>query len=947
MSQRIARNVLYSGCCGARIVFVRVKASPCNLFVVSVYVPHSGRQAPSASDTLAELEALLSKVHQHDCVVLLGDFNAKLARHTDKMTGRWCIHRRANPAGDRLLGLMDRLQLCAVSTLHQPRRGSTNATYLSKDPRYGPSQIDYVMVSCRWATSAHKCCVKWGVSCQRWGRRYDHGLVSCVWVCRAFSQRKRDKQIDYAPLMAKDGGKLREHFDACVKQHLTATHCDTAVASASLERLTKCVTMAAQETLGVKKHQTLRKRCVSDRTRQLYEQRRRDFAKLNEDERRVAKRAISTSCREDHREHVNEILNDMDTAERCGNSREVSRLTRLLSGKRHTRSINPSKDLNGDLLVTQDQLLDEWAKFLGAKFASPDADKNRSLECLTAEDDELGDEELHKCLEALRFGKAPGCDNVPVEAYCGSVEATKELFRICRLMWYTELIPPELVRGMFVMLHKKGSRDDYRNYRAICLLCHSYKLMSAIVARRLMTTLEGHLPDTQAGFRPARGCRDNVCALKWFIEMILREGRQAAITFIDYSAAFDTESQMFLDEALAEAGVGAKVRRIVQAIFAAATGVVRLRHPDGTMTLSEPFDIARGVLQGDIFSPVAFIAGLDRIFRMHDLQNPGVAVGVGESTTIMSKFEYADDAALVDADAATATARVTALAAGSLADAAMVISQAKSKVMHIHRKTHVSSTTEAEVEALKLAHKCDACSRTFPTQRGMKIHAARWCDGGVTQRSRRGSLADRAVQTAKRRAAEALLSQVYVGNTPLENVYSFEYLGARMQCDGTDDADVRYRMAIAQTTFGSLSSIWTDHRLSRALKLRTYQLAVCSTLTHASEAWTLTEPVMRSVNGFNSRCLHIITGQDYRVTATAPEYDLLLAIRQRRLRYLGHILRMPESRVVRRALVALAKGGSVYPKGSLFMDCQTMKFHQLVALAQRRGAWNALATQLR
>ena len=185
----------------------------------------------------------------------------------------------------------------------------------------------------------------------------------------------------------------------------------------------------------------------------------------------------------------------------------------------------------------------------------------------------------------------------------------------------------------------------------------------------------------------------------------------------------------------------------------------------------------------------------------------------------------------------------------------MVISQAKSKVMHIHRKTHVSSTTEAEVEALKLAHKCDACSRTFPTQRGMKIHAARWCDGGVTQRSRRGSLADRAVQTAKRRAAEALLSQVYAGNTPLENVYSFEYLGARMQCDGTDDADVRYRMAIAQTTFGSLSSIWTDHRLSRALKLRTYQLAVCSTLTHASEAWTLTEPVMRSVNGFNSRCL--------------------------------------------------------------------------------------------
>ena len=97
------------------------------------------------------------------------------------------------------------------------------------------------------------------------------------------------------------------------------------------------------------------------------------------------------------------------------------------------------------------------------------------------------------------------------------------------------------------------------------------------------------------------------------------------------------------------------------------------------------------------------------------IETQHVAVGVGESTTIMSKFEYADDASvLVDADAATATARVISIAAGSLTDAAMVISQAKSK-------TPVSSTTAAEVSALKLAHTWDACSRTLPTLRGLKI----------------------------------------------------------------------------------------------------------------------------------------------------------------------------------------------------------------------------------
>ena len=118
----------------------------------------------------------------------------------------------------------------------------------------------------------------------------------------------------------------------------------------------------------------------------------------------------------------------------------------------------------------------------------------------------------------------------------------------------------------------------------------------------------------------------------------------------------------------------------------------------------------------------------------------------------MSKFEY--DAALVDDDAATATTRVTAIAAGSLNDAAMVISEKKSKAMHIHPTTRVSGTKEEEVVAVKLKYVCDSCSRIFPTLRGLRIHVSRWCAGGLTQRSRRGSKADRAVKASKKRAAE-------------------------------------------------------------------------------------------------------------------------------------------------------------------------------------------------
>ena len=120
----------------------------------------------------------------------------------------------------------------------------------------------------------------------------------------------------------------------------------------------------------------------------------------------------------------------------------------------------------------------------------------------------------------------------------------------------------------------------------------------------------------------------------------------------------------------------------------------------------------------------------------------------------------------------------------------------------------------------------------FTKQRGLSIHMARWCDGGRTQRSRLGTLTDKAVKTAKRRAAEATLGKVQIENSVLDNVYSFEYLGSRLQCDGDDEADVRYRMDIAQATFASLSHLWMDHRLSRNMKLRLYNLCVCSTLTH-------------------------------------------------------------------------------------------------------------------
>ena len=153
---------------------------------------------------------------------------------------------------------------------------------------------------------------------------------------------------------------------------------------------------------------------------------------------------------------MHKVLDDIEEAESVGNMRSVTKLTRILAHKDRRTSCNPSKGADGRPITTTTQLLSKWKKFLGANFQRPTADADRNLENLVAEEDVLGYDELGVCLKALRSGKATGCDNAPIEAYRGSVHATNELFRICRMMWHSERIPPELVRGTFIMLHKSS-----------------------------------------------------------------------------------------------------------------------------------------------------------------------------------------------------------------------------------------------------------------------------------------------------------------------------------------------------------------------------------------------------------------------------------------------------------------------------------------------------------
>ena len=117
------------------------------------------------------------------------------------------------------------------------------------------------------------------------------------------------------------------------------------------------------------------------------------------------------------------------------------------------------------------------------------------------------------------------------------------------------------------------------------------------------------------------------------------------------------------------------------------------------------------------------------------------------------------------------------------------------------------------------------------------------------------------------------------------------------------------------------------------LKLQLYESGVCSMATHAFEAWKLSDANMKALQLWNAKRLAFITGRSFRQEYKYPSFNLVAALRVRRLRWLGHVLRMEEG--IRDVRTVMTQMCQPYPEGSLFMDApQHRHIDQLITMAE-------------
>ena len=145
---------------------------------------------------------------------------------------------------------------------------------------------------------------------------------------------------------------------------------------------------------------------------------------------------------------------------------------------------------------------------------------------------------------------------------------------------------------------------------------------------------------------------------------------------------------------------------------------------------------------------------------------------------------------------------------------------------------------------------------------------------------------------------------ITVEGLPIQQVSNFKYLGAIISSDRTIDRELSARIQKASGAFNQLSNIWKNRNILTNTKIRIYFAAVVTILLYGSEVWSTTKKQLHRFEVFHQRCLRRILRirwfhkvRNVEVLKRAQINPIETYIGANRLRWFGHVSRMPDSRL--------------------------------------------------
>ena len=128
-------------------------------------------------------------------------------------------------------------------------------------------------------------------------------------------------------------------------------------------------------------------------------------------------------------------------------------------------------------------------------------------------------------------------------------------------------MPTEMLKAEVVLIFKKGDTNTYENYRPISLLNSSYKILAAIIQKRLAKVIDPYLQKTQYGFRKKKSTAQAIHIIRRTMDTGIRSGTKINVVLLDWEKAFDKIKRDKLIEALERMNVHPKMVKIIQSIY--------------------------------------------------------------------------------------------------------------------------------------------------------------------------------------------------------------------------------------------------------------------------------------------------------------------------------------------------------------------------------------------
>lgn len=419
-------------------------------------------------------------------------------------------------------------------------------------------------------------------------------------------------------------------------------------------------------------------------------------------------------------------------------------------------------------------------------------------------------------------------------------------------------MPNEWKEATVIPLHKKGKKSCCNNYRGISLLSVTSKVLSRLIFNRLTDHLGKILRDSQCGFRSSRSTIDMIFSLRQLIEKSMEQNTKLCISFIDISKAFDSVNREMLFKLLEKAKIPPSIRTIIKIMHEETFAAVKTENE-----ISDNFQVCTGVKQGCVMAPALFLLYMHAITQITiDRCDAGVNIHFRSDLDMFSRRN-------LKAKSKIERKNIQDL---MFADDAALIAETPEDLQHL-------LNTFVDVA----------------NQFGLKVN----------------------VDKTKCMFINCSSSNIYIDSTALGTVNVFKYLGNNIASDGSCDKEIDHRISAAARAFGSLyHRVWKSHELPIKTKIRVYETVVLSSLLYSTETLTLLERHKKRLNAFHQRCLrsmlHIkwqdrVANEDVLKRSNSMGIENIIKIR--RLRWAGHLSRMPTNRLPQQIVLGeLEKG---------------------------------------